>query len=131
MTDRVHRMKRNNRRTVVVLLAIVAGLFGLYVQAIKSSQKIDLTKLNATVLNNPRQISDFKLTDNTGQTFTQDSLRGHWTMMFFGFTRCPSICPTTMAELSKTYKQFAKDNVKDFPQVVMVSIDPERDTPES
>ena len=89
---------------------------------------IDTSKLNVTLLHNPRQVSDFNLTDNTGKAFTQESLRGHWTMMFFGFTRCPSICPTTMAELGKTYKKLFKDGVRTYPQVMMVSIDPEHDT---
>ena len=66
-----------------------------------------------------------------GVEFTKDDLQGKWTLMYFGFTRCPDECPTTMYQIKKIDKHFKR---KDFPlddkQWVLVSIDPERDTPE-
>jgi protein SCO1/2 len=74
-------------------------------------------------------IMDFKLTDNHGKPFTRDNLKGHWTMMFFGFTNCGLVCPTTLAALRDMYKTLQKTLPADqLPQVVMVSVDPERDT---
>ena len=72
--------------------------------------------------------SDFSLIDETGQPFTQADLRAKPTAVFFGFTHCPEVCPTTLYELAGYQKQLA-DKGGDL-QVVFVTVDPERDTPE-
>src|SRR5690606_22138642 len=64
-----------------------------------------------------------------GEIFTEKNLQGKWTLMFFGFTHCPDICPTTLAKLAQVYKQLDTDLQKQT-QVVMVSVDPARDTQE-
>ena len=78
----------------------------------------------------PKPISDFVFYSSDGD-FTKADLLGKWTLMYFGFTRCPDECPTTMYQISKLIKVLKE---KDFPlddkQWVLVSIDPERDTPE-
>lgn len=79
------------------------------------------------VLPTPKMIQPFNLQGTQGQPFTQESLKGHWTFMFFGFTRCASICPTSMAALNQMYKKLQQDKVQSLPQVVFVSVDPERD----
>jgi protein SCO1/2 len=65
--------------------------------------------------------------DTNGVPFSQDNLKKHWTLMFFGFTRCGFVCPTTMAELGKMYRVLETQHASPLPHVVMVSIDPERD----
>jgi len=76
-------------------------------------------------------MNDFHLTDFNGKAFTNENLKGHWTMMFFGFTNCAMVCPTTMSALSGMYKQLQKELPQNqLPQVVMVSVDPDRDTQE-
>lgn len=72
--------------------------------------------------------SDFTLVDQTGETFTQDDLRGAPTALFFGFTHCPDICPTTLYELAG-HRQALQAEGEDI-QIVFVTVDPERDTPE-
>ena len=62
------------------------------------------------------------------QPFTNDNLKGQWTLLFFGFTNCPALCPTTMAQLANAYQTLQQQNFTPMPQVVFVSIDPERDT---
>ncbi|OXE37605.1 MAG: photosynthetic protein synthase I [Phenylobacterium zucineum] len=71
---------------------------------------------------------DFTLTDQTGKVFTQDDLKGKWSAIFFGFTYCPDVCPTTLGVLGRA-QGLLGPKAKDF-QVVFVSVDPERDTPE-
>jgi protein SCO1/2 len=73
-----------------------------------------------------RDIKDFSLVTSKEKEFTQKDLREHWTLMFFGFTHCPSICPTTLSMLSKAYTQL-KPTYPNL-QVVLVSLDPERDS---
>lgn len=114
--------------TVVILLAL-AGLFsGVFVgQHIHFKKKIDISKFHGTYLEHPRAVNQFSLTGIDNTTFDNKSLQGKWTLLFFGFTNCGYICPTTMAELAKMYRILEKKGVKNLPQVVMISIDPERD----
>lgn len=81
-----------------------------------------------TALRDPVSISGLTLVDQEGDEFhLADDLRGHVTLVFFGFTRCPDVCPLTMAQLSSAYEAVGEpDDLK----VVMVSVDPEYDTPE-
>jgi protein SCO1/2 len=97
----------------------------------KKAESIKDTKINGILLPSSQKITNFAFTDHNGKTFTEQNLKNHWTMMFFGFTNCAMVCPTTMAELDSMYKQLEKDkDVKEMPQIVMVSVDPERDTME-
>jgi protein SCO1/2 len=69
----------------------------------------------------------FSLTDHTGAPRTLVDYRGKVVVMFFGFTHCPDVCPTTLAEMARAMKQLGPD--ADRVQVLMVTVDPERDTP--
>ncbi|VEB32585.1 SCO family protein [Legionella cherrii] len=117
--------------TVVVLLAL-AGLFsGIFVgQHFHFKKKIDVTTFHGTYLENPRPVNRFQLTGIDEKSFDNKSLKGKWTLMFFGFTNCGYVCPTTMAELTKMYHILEYKGVKNLPRIVMISIDPERDSPE-
>ena len=69
---------------------------------------------------------DFALTDHTGKTRTLGDFRGKVVVMFFGFTRCPDVCPVTLAELKAVKEQLGEDGKR--LQVLFVTVDPERDT---
>lgn len=71
---------------------------------------------------------DFKLIDHNGQPRSKADFRGKVLVVFFGFTHCPDVCPTTLVELAKALKQLGPDAQR--VQVVMITVDPERDTPE-
>ncbi len=115
--------------TVVILCAIAALFTGVFVaQHVHFNKKIDPARFHGTYLTNPRPINAFSLTGTDGQPFNNEHLKGKWTMMFFGFTSCSSVCPITMAELSKMYRLLESKNIKDMPNIIMVSVDPERDT---
>src|SRR5690606_14799261 len=77
----------------------------------------------------PRRFSDFQLVTHSGEAFTKSSLEGKWTLIFFGFSHCPDICPTTLATLNRLVAALKDSEKKDI-QVVMLTVDPERDTPE-
>lgn len=115
--------------TIIILLAIMALSAGVFVsQHMHAKKKVDVSKLHGTLLDVPRPVQAFSLTGIDARLFNNDSLRGSWTMMFFGFTHCGSMCPTTMAELGKMYRLLKEKGVKTLPQVVMISVDPERDS---
>jgi protein SCO1 len=112
---------------LVIMMALTSLGFGFQFGSTKNSTNLISTQI-ATVLPKPQEIIDFNLTDNLKHSFTKKNLLGHWTLMYFGFTSCPQICPTTMVELNKVYKKLAKNGLKE-PEVLLVSIDPQRDTP--
>jgi len=69
----------------------------------------------------------FQLTDQAGQIVTDKNLKGHPTLIFFGFTHCPDVCPTSLFEISEVLRVMGKD--ADRVNAWFVSVDPERDTP--
>lgn len=74
------------------------------------------------------QAADFTLTQSSGETFRLSEQKGKIVLLFFGYTACPDVCPTTLAELRLVMEELG-DKTKQV-QVVFVSVDPERDTPE-
>ena len=124
--------KNRIRMTIAVLIAFI--LLVIYGFSWRMSQPVIMSKeelqINgAIVLDKPRIFSDFELQDHRGQVFNKAKMQGIWTIVFFGFTHCPDICPTTLAMLNDTYSKL-KDSEKERLQVVMISLDSERDTVE-
>lgn len=76
----------------------------------------------------PLHLQDVHFIDQDGQAFGEANFKNHWTLVFFGFTYCPMLCPTTMAELNNAYLQWQKQALTPLPQVVFISIDPARDS---
>ncbi len=72
--------------------------------------------------------ADFKLTDHNGQSRSLRDFRGKVVVLFFGYLHCPDVCPTTMADLAQVMGKLGPDSEK--VQVLFVTVDPERDTPE-
>ncbi|HAT48888.1 MAG: SCO family protein [Nitrospirae bacterium] len=88
------------------------------------------TELVGIVLPKPRGVASFQLLDHNGQTFNLERLQGKWTFMFFGYTHCPDVCPTTMGLLSDVFKRLKERHPQALAQSqgIFVSIDPKRDT---
>lgn len=84
----------------------------------------------ATVLSPPPAIPDAVLVDQTGREFTTSDLEGRFSLMFFGFTQCPDICPLTLQVLARAREEVRTQAPELVPDVVFVSVDPYRDTPE-
>ena len=76
-------------------------------------------------------LNAFKLKDQNLQTFDNQSLKGHWSVLFFGYTHCPDICPTVLLDMSNIYTEYKKRQDAKPLQVVFVSVDPNRDTPQA
>lgn len=85
-------------------------------------------KFQSVDLTGAAYATGFSLTDQNGQVRTLKDFAGKVVVVFFGFTQCPDVCPTTMAELAQVKKLMGTDG--DKLQAVFVSVDPERDTPE-
>lgn len=82
-----------------------------------------------TDLSPPRGLPAFELVDHRGAPFNRQSLAGHWSLVFPGFTQCPDICPTTLAILNRLMAQL--DGGAKGMRVVLLTVDPERDSPEA
>ncbi|WP_371919797.1 SCO family protein [Pseudomonas sp. MYb185] len=120
------------QKTVLVTVAVVALVIGATVNKIMRPAPLDQAQLAQSgvfLFDAPRQIPDIQLTAATGQAWGKADLQGQWNLLFFGYTFCPDICPTTMAELRQlTHALPAED--REQLQVTMISVDPNRDTPE-
>ncbi|MGV6806519.1 MAG: SCO family protein [bacterium] len=123
---------RNIRYTVIAVLAFVSLLLGGFIYKMTQPRILGEHELSANgviVLKTPRRPSDFALVDQTSNTFDRSRLQGKWSLVFFGFTNCPDICPTTLSTLTKMYSDL-DDRERQKLQLILVSLDPERDTPE-
>jgi protein SCO1/2 len=126
-------MKSINKNLLLIAIFIITVL-GLFINKLTTPRTLsdDELLVNGLFLFDvPKQISDFEFVSSNKKIFTKSDLMGKWTLMYFGFTKCPDECPTTMYQLSKLIKVLRDKEYKlDDKQWVLVSIDPERDTPE-
>jgi protein SCO1/2 len=83
---------------------------------------------NVDITGNKQFATDFSLPDTSGKMRTLADYKGKVVVLFFGYTHCPDVCPTTMAELSQAMQQLGPADAKRV-QVLFVTLDPERDTP--
>ncbi len=110
---------------IIAAVAITAGI--LVAQALlKSKPQVD--ELAATRFPVARQLEPFSLVDHHGNTFDNAALREHWSFLFFGYTHCPDVCPTTLSVLNSVAEKLASSNAP--VRFVLVTVDPQRDTPE-
>lgn len=121
------------QRTVFILVALVALVIGLTVyRVLNSERQVDPTQMldaGIVILPQGRDVPKLTLTNQDGEPVQVDQLEGKWTLLFFGYTFCPDICPATLAELRQLRGQLP-DEVREQLRPVLVSVDPARDTPE-
>lgn len=119
--------------TVFVLVAIVALVLGLTVNKVLTSKgQGDPTVLldaGIVLLPQSRSMPELSLTNQDGQTVAVDQLKDQWSLLFFGYTFCPDICPATLAQLRQLQGQLPPETLAKL-RIVLVTVDPNRDTPE-
>jgi protein SCO1/2 len=127
----VDHQRRNIFVTVIVLVAFSLLSVGMFVSKLLSPRLMteqDLQLNGAYVFDQPRIIKPFQLVDEDGQEFTLEKLQGVWSLLFFGYSSCPDICPTTLADLKQFKSMLAGTPYAADTQIVLVSVDPGRDT---
>ena len=121
-------------RTLNILLPVLAAILGLVVAWRWFGFELSkpAPELSAVRLFNPsRELPAFSLRQSDGTPLVPGELKGHWTLVFLGFTHCPDVCPTTLAQLAGAQKQWATLPEATRPRVLFVSVDPDRDTPDA
>ena len=115
--------------TGVVLAAMLGGTWLAAVYRENGSQAVFLPDREMTVFPAPKPLAAFAFTDQENRVFDLSRLKGKWSFLFFGYTHCPDICPTTLATLARARENIAKSaaGAKDV-QFVFISVDPNRDT---
>jgi protein SCO1 len=112
---------------VIIAAAVCAAVGGFWLARELDSRTPMLA--SGTWLPQPRPITEFPLTDHLGQPFTSRNLMGKPSLVFFGFTHCPDVCPTTLVKLAQLKKAAPRTGALAGLQVLFVTVDPERDTP--
>jgi protein SCO1/2 len=107
---------------IIGVAGIAAGLIWRHPGA-----AVDLA--TGTYLDPSRELPDFSLIDHHGRKFGPENLRGHWSMLFFGYTNCPDFCPATLTMLAAMEKGLRASAAPVRPRVIFVSVDSKRDTP--
>ena len=115
-----------NKRNALKIIASYAMLTGATGQLTACSEKKQ--SFSAIDLTGADYARDFALTDHNGQVRTLKDFSGKVVVMFFGYTQCPDVCPTSMAELVEVKRLLGKDGER--VQGIFVTVDPQRDTPE-
>lgn len=129
-------MKNNifkKNKYTILSLAIILGMFAIvqsYYDPAMNIKKRMLTKQAIQHgLADEKIGGKFTLINQNGDVFTEKDLLNHYSLIFFGYTFCPDVCPTTLANLSEVYKKLPQNQQQQI-SVIMVTVDPERDTPQ-
>jgi len=123
---------RNIKITVAALLAFIFVIVAGFVHRISLPRVMTASEMQANGLylhETPRNFGEINLISHLDKPFTRADFEGRWSLVFFGFTYCPDVCPTTMAFLNQFMASLEGTEAEDT-QVVMVSVDPARDTVE-
>ena len=123
-------IKRRFNQILFAAVAAISLTLGYWLSQSKHQDGLPAipNEFEATVFPEARDLVPFKLLDQDGQAFTPDSLKHKWNLLFFGFTHCPDVCPTTLKVLQDVWSELPAP-VRDRTRVLFVTVDPNRDTP--
>ncbi len=116
--------KRNVIFAIGITVALISGFW--FGQIFFDQEEVVSTPIRAIVPETPRKLAIPALQQGDGSSFDMASLQGKWSLLFFGYTNCPDICPTTLNTVAQAKKKLEQTGLQ-FPQVVFISVDPERD----
>ena len=116
---------QHGRALFIALVALAALLVSLIVARGLLEESVELQA--ASIYPETRTLAPFNLEDATGSAFTEDDLQGRLSLLFFGFTNCPDICPDTLGTLAKSMEKLETMRVSSMPRIVFISVDPQRD----
>ncbi|ALO45816.1 SCO family protein [Pseudohongiella spirulinae] len=120
---------------VLVIVALGAGIVANTVfrgpdSGVSRVAETAVPEVGGLVLRDARELPPFELLDINGDIFRETDFAGDWSFLYFGFTYCPDICPTSLVEMEKLKQRLGESHPELTPQFYLVSVDPLRDTPE-
>lgn len=118
--------------TVLAVLGFIGLVLALFIHGLSRPIIMNKEQLKANgifLFEQPRSFKPFQLLNDDNQAFTMQSLQGKWSLVFFGFTYCPDVCPTTLVNLKRFYEKQLTSGLANDTQIILVSVDPARDTP--
>lgn len=118
------------QRFLVAFLILACGAAGVGLAFLISERPGSRPETEAVLLDTPRQLPNIALQTHEGEDWTPASLEDQWSMVFFGFTNCPDVCPESMTIMNQAVERIASRHELSPPKVIFVSVDPARDTPE-
>ena len=119
-----------SKRNIIFILLILTGITGLftYFQSLPSLLEKKPTLVSGKILARPMEMDRFELIDQKNEVFNNKSLEGGWTVLFFGYTNCPDVCPTTIYKLAEIKNELKEDLSSTSFNTVLVTLDPDRDS---
>ena len=121
-----------SKRNVIFILLILFSITGLftYFQSLPSLLEKKPSLITGKILVRPMEIDNFELIDQNSEVFNKKSLQGSWTVLFFGYTNCPDVCPTTIYKLAEIKNGIKEGLPSASFNTVLVTLDPDRDSAE-
>ena len=121
-----------SKRNIIFILLILFSITGLftYFQSLPSLLEKKPSLITGKILVRPMEIDNFELIDQNNEAFNKKSLEGGWTVLFFGYTNCPDVCPTTIYKLAEIKNGIKEDLPSANFNTVLVTLDPDRDSSE-
>ncbi|MFV2060638.1 MAG: SCO family protein [Gammaproteobacteria bacterium] len=125
--------------SLIVILAVLSAVAGSWfysnLQHDNRSKSVAVPPgLESIALNRAFPISEFHLIDHNKKLFSEKSFKGKWSFIFFGFTNCPDVCPTTLTTMQQAWKDIDQNSANGDPsypkQMILVTVDPNRDLPD-
>ncbi len=117
-------------RLLLVIVAVAATGLGVASWLLLDARPATPPEIGGYVLARPRALPAVALVDEHGERFEPRAFAGHWSFLYFGYTYCPDVCPLTLVELAALKQLLAAELPDERTEYFLVSVDPERDTPE-
>ena len=121
-----------SKRNIIFILLVLFSITGIftYFQSLPSLLEKKPSLITGKILVRPMEIDNFELIDQNNEAFNKKSLEGGWTVLFFGYTNCPDVCPTTIYKLAEIKNGIKEDLPSANFNTVLVTLDPDRDSTE-
>lgn len=119
---------KKSRIAAIALVLIAATATGVFLgTGWPVSTRSTLPEIHAALFKSPRTLPQFELPSTSGNPLDNKTLSGHWSLLYFGYTHCPDICPTTLTLLAHLLQDLHGLQPEQYPTVYFISVDPKRD----
>jgi protein SCO1 len=131
VTETITKYRKTVIIQAVLFLGALISIFILWQKGPVTPPLLIPAELRGLLIPEPKPLTPFKLIDQSGNPYGLEQLKNHWTFIFYGYTHCPDVCPTSLGFLSEVFEQLKNyPGVLDRTQALFISVDPKRDTPE-